>query len=210
MQNLETGKDKIKKIIDVLKVETIEPAKEEAKQIVSRAEEEAKEIINAAYRKKDEILKLAKEEREREKELFETSLTLSFRQALAAFKQDIEENLFDKELGNWLEKVTSDPNVVKELVTALVQAIAKEGTSADFSAIIPKTVSPEKVNGIIGEEILKKLREKKVVVGEFFGGVQLKLHDRKVIFDLSDQALKDLLSKYLRKEFRNILFRENG
>jgi V/A-type H+-transporting ATPase subunit E len=46
------------------------------------------------------------------------------------------------------------------------------------------------------------------VVGSFKGGAQLQWHDRKLTLDMSDDALKELLSTYVRKDFRKMLFGE--
>lgn len=206
MENLETGKDKIKKICDILKKETLQPAKQEAQQIVEVAGQEAHQIIRDAEAKAEQILNEAKAKMEKEKELFRSSLTQACRQGLEALRQDIENKLFNSALDGWLQKNTADPAVGAKLISALVQAIEKEGISADFSAIVPAQVPADKVNAALGQNIIDKLREKSVVVGDFIGGVQLKLHDRKLTLDVSDDALKELLGHYIRKDFRELLF----
>lgn len=206
MENLETGKDKIKKICDILKKETLQPAKQEAQQIVEVAGQEAHQIIRDAEAKAEQILNEAKAKMEKEKELFRSSLTQACRQGLEALRQDIENKLFNSGLDDWLQKNTADPAVGAKLISALVQAIEKEGISADFSAIVPAQVPADKVNAALGQDIIDKLKEKSVVVGDFIGGVQLKLHDRKLTLDVSDDALKELLGHYIRKDFRELLF----
>lgn len=206
MENLETGKDKIKKICDILKNETLKPAKEEARQIVEVAEQEALQIIRDAEAKADETLTAAMVKMEKEKELFQNSLKQSCRQGIEALRQEIECKLFNEALSDWLQKNTADPQVGAKLVQALVEAIQKEGTSADFTAFVPKSVPPEKINAILTKEILDKLQDHTVKVGDFMGGVQLKLHDLKLTLDLSDEALKELLGQYIRKDFRELLF----
>lgn len=206
MDNLETGKDKIKKICEVLKNETLEPAKQEGQRIVEGAHQQANTIVRAAEKKAADILAAAQEKIEKEKQLFKSSLVQACKQGKEALRQDIEEKLFNQELSSWIEKNTADPKTAATLISALVAALEKEGTSADFSAIIPKSLSADKVNVLLTQDILKKLKEKSVVVGDFIGGVQLKLHDQKLTLDLNDQALKELLGQYLRKDFRDILF----
>jgi cell division septum initiation protein DivIVA len=51
MDTIETGKDKVKKICEVLRKETIEPAIAEAKHILQTAQENADQIIEEAKRK---------------------------------------------------------------------------------------------------------------------------------------------------------------
>jgi V/A-type H+/Na+-transporting ATPase subunit E len=206
MENLDTGKDKIKKICEVLKNETLQPAKEEAQKILEIAEQEARNIIRDAESKAEDILQAAKSKMAKERELFESSMQQAYRQGEESLRQDIENKLFNSELISWISKQTADPHLAAKLINALVAALEKEGISADFSALIPPHVPAEKVNALLLKGILEKLREKSVVVGEFIGGVQSKLHDRKLTLDLSDEALKELIGQYVRKDFRRILF----
>jgi V/A-type H+/Na+-transporting ATPase subunit E len=207
MENLDTGKDKIKKICEILKTETLQPAKEEAQKILEVAEQEARNIIRDAEAKAENILLAAKSKMAKERELFDNSISQACRQGVESLRQDIENKLFNSELSSWIAKETSYPHVAAKLIEALVNAIEKEGTSADFSAFIASQVSPETVNALLVKDILNKLREKSVVVGEFIGGVQLTLHDRNMTLDLSDEALKELIGQYIRRDFRAILFK---
>lgn len=206
MEDLETGRDKIQKICDILKNETLEPAKQQAQGIIEEAEVQAHTMIRAAEKKVTEMIQSAQEQIEKERKLFQGQLTEALRQALEVLRQDIEQKLFNTELVAWVDKQTQDPKVGEKLITALVSAIEKEGTSADFSAYIPQSVPAEKVNALLAKQILSKLREKGVQVGDFKGGVQIKLHDRKLTLDLGDGAIVDLLARYLRKDFRELLF----
>lgn len=206
MDDLETGKDKIKKICEILKNESLEPAKDEAQKVVEVAQEQARTIIRDAESKAEDLLKKAGEKFEKERALFETSLQRAAGQAIESLKQAIEEKLFSHELVAWLDRQTADPKLAADLVAALVSAVDREGTSADFSALIPASVPAEKVTAALGETALAKLREGKVEVGNFAGGAQLRLHDQKLTLDLSDEALKELLGTYVRKDFRARFF----
>ena len=76
-----------------------------------------------------------------------------------------------------------------------------------MSAIIPQSVSAKEVNRFLGEGILNRLKEKSVELGEFAGGAQVKLHDKKMTIDITDKSLMELLSGYVRKDFRKLLFK---
>lgn len=207
MQNLETGKDKIKQICEILKNETLEPAKEQAQKIIQEAEEEAERIIAKAKVGAEEMMKEFKSAMAKEKELVVSSMKAASRQAVEALKQEIENTLFNRELTEWIEKEGSDPKIASQFINALVAAIEKDGVSADFSAYIASKISKEKVNALLAKDILAKLKEKSVVLGDFAGGVQIKLHDRNLTLDLSDTALKELLARYVRKDFRELIFK---
>ena len=206
MDDLETGKDKIKKICEILKNESLEPAKQEAQRIVEIAQNQAHEMIRAGEKKALASIDEARKRIGKEKELFQQSLAAGCKQALESLRQEIEKSLFNKEISDFVEKATKDEKVAAEMVTALIRAIEKEGTSADFSALIPQSLPVERVNRLLAKEMLEKLREKSVVLGDFLGGVQVKLHDKKLVLDVSDSSLKELLGKYLRKDFRTLLF----
>ncbi len=143
----------------------------------------------------------------KEKELVVSSMKAASRQAVEALKQEIENTLFNRELTEWIEKEGSDPKIASQFINALVAAIEKDGVSADFSAYIASKISKEKVNALLAKDILAKLKKKSVVLGDFAGGVQIKLHDRNLTLDLSDTALKELLARYVRKDFRELIFK---
>ena len=108
-------------------------------------------------------------------------------------------------LHNHVSQQTSDPKVVAKLVEVVIEAIEREGISADLSAIVCNSVSVKEVNAFLLDNMINKLREKSVVLGNFAGGIQVKLHDKQMILDISDEALVNLLNSY-RKGFRDLLF----
>ncbi|MFZ0566313.1 MAG: V-type ATP synthase subunit E, partial [Chlamydiales bacterium] len=173
---------------------------------IDEAQLKANQIIQDAETKAEASLKEASNRREREEKLFKSSLEAACRQGIMALRQDIENHLFNKELGKWIKKETADPNIGAKLITALVQAIEKEGIDADFSALIPTTISAEQVNALLLKEIVQKLRERSVIVGEFVGGVQLKLHDQNLTLDISDEALRELIGPFISDRFRELVF----
>lgn len=207
MNELETGKDKIKKICEILKNESLEPAKEEAQKIITEAQEESARMIQEAKQKADELFEANRKMMERERVVFEGSLSQACKQGMEALRQKIQEQFFNAELASWVKNNTTDPQIAAKLIEVLVEAVKKEGISANFSALIPSTIPAEKVNVILAKNILEKLKEKSVVVGDFNGGVRIKLHDQQLTLDLSDQAIYELLEKYLSRDFRELLFK---
>lgn len=207
MNDLETGKDKIKKICEILKNESLEPAKEEAQKILVSAQEEAEQIIQEAKQKANDILEEAKKSIQTEKQIFNSSLNQAFKQGLETLRQMIQKQLFNTELSDWVKKNTADPKVAAQLIEVVVKAIEKEGISSNLSAAISSQIPASKLNALLAKGILDKLKEKSVTLGNFNGGIQLKLVDDELTLDLSDQAIFELLEKYLRKDFRELLFK---
>ncbi len=207
-KTLEKGEDKIRKICLALKNETLEPAKEEAERIVVEAKKHAERILSEAKMEADKLIVLAKQTMEQERKVFHSSLEQASRQAQEELRQAIETELFDVELQKLVEKSTKDPQIIADLIKAIVHAIEKEGITANLSALVPKKLSTDQVNALLGKEILNRLKSGSVALDTFSGGVKVKLHDQRMTIDVSDTALLELLSNYVRKDFRKLLFKD--
>lgn len=206
MKGTETGKDKVKKICDILRRETLEPAEVEAEQIIRMGKAQAEEIVAAAQQEAEKIQLEARQEIERQKNVFQSSLSQACKQAIESLKQSIEEKLFNQELSRLMTKYTQDPKVLAQLITAVVKGIEKEGLEAVLSIYIPAAVTARAVNALLAHEILERLKEKSVLVGPLTGGIEIKLHNENMTIDVSDAALKELVANYIRKDFRELIF----
>jgi V/A-type H+/Na+-transporting ATPase subunit E len=207
MKEMESGNDKIKKICDAIKTQTIEPAKQRAEEIVENARLEAKEIKKNAEKARQEILLNADKELLQKENLCLSSIKSAAKQVIDQLKQDLENDFFAKNLNELISKSSSDPGTIAKLITAIVESIEKEGVDVDLSAIIPQKIGADKINLLLAKDILEKLREKKVIEGGFSGGAKVKMHDKQITIDISDEALTDLVARYIRKEFREMLFK---
>ncbi len=206
MKSLEKGQDKIQKICDKLRHETLEPAKKEALEILEEARKKAEGIKEEAERHAAQLIKQAKGQIEQERNVFYSSLQQSAKQTVEGLRQEIEHRLFNEELQQVLERQLADPKIIADIINGIVKAIEKEGLATDISAVIPRIVSAEDVNALLLEGIRKRLQNKPLELGSFAGGAQVKLHGKKMTLDLSDQAIKELLANYVRKDFRKLIF----
>lgn len=206
MKGLETGKEKIQKICDALKKETLEPAQQEAREIIENAHLQASEIVNAAQKKADELIKSAKTENEERSKIFQASLQLASRQSLDLLKQQIEEQLFDRQLSELISKETSDPKVIAELIRSVMKSMEEKGVEDEFVAVIPKNISPRSINALLGQQILEKLQQNSVTVGEFGGGAKIQLKGRRITIDMSDASIREMVGQYIRRDFREMIF----
>ena len=206
MKGLETGKDKVKKICEALRKETLEPAKQEAEEILAHAHAEAARIIEGARKAAEDLHAEVRAALERQKNVFNASLAHACKQALESLKQQIEERFFNRELKNLIARKTQDPQLIAELVRAVVRAIDKEGIDADLSAYVPAAVPADAINALLGKEVLDRLREKSVLIGSMDGGASVKLHNENITIDITDEALRELVASYARKDFREMFF----
>ncbi len=206
MKGTENGRDKVKKICDILRRETLDPAINEAEQIIHSAKEQAERIIASGLKEAEKIMDDANKEIARQKNVFQSSLGQACKQAISALKQSIEEKLFNQELGRVMTKYTQDPKVLAQLIAAVIKGLEKEGMDALLSVYVPASVPARSVNMLLAHEILEKLKEKSVLIGPLTGGIEVKLHQDNITVDVSDAALKELVANYIRKDFRELIF----
>lgn len=206
MKTLEKGQDKLKRICDVLKHETLEPAKQQAEEILNTAREQAEQIILEAKRQAKKIIDDSKQAIEQERKVFHSSLVQSSQQSLEALKQAIEQKLFNQNLENIVTEQISGQKIILKLIEAIIQGIKEEGVSKDFSLVIPKHCSPEEIAQGLSSEILNQLNKNPITVGSFNGGVQVKLLDKKLTLVITEKEISDYLKQYVRKDFRKFIF----
>lgn len=206
MKTLEEGQIKIKKICDQLKLETLEPAKLQAEKIIEEARKQSEQIIAEGEREAKRLIAQAHKNIEQERNVFHSSLQQSSKQAMEALRQDIEQKLFNEELQHQLDKQLGDPQILANLINAIVKDVEAKGIDSNIEVVISKQATPASINNLLLKEIQKKLEGKPLQLDSFTGGVQVKLVGKKMTIDLTDKTIKDLISKYIRKDFRQMLF----
>ena len=209
MKGIDTGKEKVKQICDILRRETLEPAKKNAEEILHTAEAEAAQILQVAKSEAEKIKAQAFQEMEKEKSVFQSSLNQACKQSLDNLKDSIEHNFFDDELSLLLKNSLQEPKVIADLIQAVILALQKEGMDADLDVIIPRAIPSKAINELLVSQIVTKLKNQSVSVGPIQGGIEVKIKKDNLTIDITDTALKEMVSKYIRKDFREILFRTN-
>jgi V/A-type H+/Na+-transporting ATPase subunit E len=206
MTELEKADFRIQEICEKIRSETLDPAKEEASAIVDRAKIEAEQIITAAKLKAEEQLILLQQRLEQERQVFTSSLEQACRQTQEQLKLKIEERFFNPALANWVEEQLGQEQSHAKLIDVLVEALHKEGIRSELSVIVPKKFSAAKINAELSEQVLKSLKNHSVELSDIGAGVRVKVADKHMMLDISAKALEDLVSSFIRKEFRNVFF----
>ncbi len=206
MKGLETGKDKVQKICDALRKETLEPAKQEAREIVENAHLAASEIEQVAKKKAEMEIRKAEKEIEERKKIFESSLAMACRQGIERMKQEIEHELFNRELFSLVEKEMGDPKAVAHILNAFMKAMEEKGIDDDFVAVIPKSIAPRTISSLLAAQVLDRLKKEGIAVGGFAGGAKVRLKERKITIDISDEAVREVIAQYIRRDFRDLIF----
>ncbi|MCB1082544.1 MAG: V-type ATP synthase subunit E, partial [Chlamydiia bacterium] len=166
-----------------------------AEKIVENARKEAARIHDDAKRKIEE-----------ERNVFQASIHLAAKKGVDQLKQEIEQNLFSPELKKLLGAKMNEADVVAQLISAIVGALEKEGVSGDLIGIVSKEVDVKAVNQALLKGIAGKLKGNGVEIGEIEGGAQVKIVDENLTIDLSEDATKKLLARFVRDDFRSVIF----
>jgi len=203
---MEKGRDKVKQICDIIRKEAIDPAVIEADTLIDEAKAKAEGIIAKARLDAEEILLKSRHEMEQKEMVFKVSLQQAVKQTLEELRQRVENKFFRDSLTPLIQKEMKDTKVLAQLINAIIKALEKEGISANLSAIIPKEVSARAVNELLLKEVIDRLKQKGVEGGEIQGGVIIKILGEKISLEITDEVLKNLLSQYIRKDFRELFF----
>lgn len=198
--------DKVKKICDALKAETLDPAKREAESLVNESKRKAKEIVEAARAEGEKLIAHAEEEIGKKRATAESALRLAARQTVEALKQRVESEFFNRELLGLVEVQLQKSDVIAKLIETVVVAIEKEGVEADLEVIVPRSIPADEVNKALGKAIIERLKSQGVILGDIKGGAEVKLVDKHITLDITDEALCNLLADYIRDDFRELIF----
>ena len=206
MDSVDTGKETVKRICEVLKEDTLNPAREEAESIIHKAKADAERITEDAQKQAKQMKEAAIKEIEGREKVFRSSLNVACKKTLEELKQNIEENLFAIGIKNFIGDQMKSPEIITKLIIAIISAIEKEGVDADLRAIIPSTVSVEEINQQLALEVLNRLEEKSVVLGKISAGVQVKMVNQDLTLDMTQGTLESLVSRYVREDFKALIF----
>jgi V/A-type H+/Na+-transporting ATPase subunit E len=202
---MESGKEKIRKICETLRKETLEPAELMAQHLLEEAKKKAQSIIAEAEEESARLIKKAHEEIHKEQRVFQASLSQAATQTLETLRQEIEHRLFAPELEKLFSQEMVKPEIIAELLRVIIKAIEKEGIAANLELIVPKAASVRDVTALLAEG----LRGKELSLGDFTGGAKVRIHEKNMSIEITDSALMEIVASYVRKDFREYVFNKH-
>lgn len=206
MKKLESGQDQLQRICDLLRHDTLEPALAEARRIESEAQHAAHKLMEEAHKKASERETASRQQIQREQEVFQQNLKQALKQAIDLLRQEIEHSLFRSALKSSLKAPLSNPDVMGQLIQVVIESIRKEGIHAPLLVEVGKVLSPQQIVQALGPAVSKELENGKIQIGSFPAGITVKIVDQDVTLDMSEAAVREWLGRFLRKDFRDMLF----
>lgn len=200
---LPSADSKVQEICDILKKETLDPAQEKANQIVQNAENEAKKRLQEAENQIAALKEQHARDLEREKNTQISAVQLSIQQAVLALRQSVTE-IFTEELQKLFQENLKKSDVCSKIIDALVQAVDKEGLSANLRVILPQSVTIQEILNSLVPAVKKRLEKGGIEVGKQVSGVILEVKDQNLGIAVTDETLLSLLQEGFTKELREV------
>lgn len=206
MSNLPSSQDKLGQLCELLQNRAIEPAQIQANKIIEDARREALRIIEEAKSQAQDLVLKTKTELAKEKEVAGSALKQAAAQAIARLRQEIENELVNKELGSLTRQTINAPSLIVDLLKQYLEMIKAKGWDKDFSVEISALPESKELATLIASECAQQLKEGRILSVLPEGGLRIKFHDRKITLDASESAICELLGQFLRKDLRTRLF----
>jgi len=204
MKHLETGSDKIKKICDTLRHETLEPAKQQARLILEQASDQAAAILQEARSQAELILENGKKMHEKERLIFEASMA----QAAKIFKEKLRLEIENRFLSKSLEEVTTqlfnEPALVAQIVSALIEGLKSKGQNGDFTLILSAHLDKDLFIEALASAVKGQIG--RVESTQMEQGVIVKCEGDDLRIDVNQSQMTQSLMEALRLDFRKFFY----
>lgn len=193
----------IKGLIEKIKRDGIEQARQSAEQIEAEAKARAEEILKKAKIEAEWLLQEAQEKITREKASSQALLHQAARDTLIELKKEIE-----RMLGNLICEQIREALSPREIAVIIKELITHEAKNAEAGIEVWMKKSDREA---LGRSFISELQErvKKEVVlkvsDEIRGGFIISFDRGKSHFDFTDKALAEYISGFLKPKLGKIL-----
>ncbi len=193
----------LKELIDKIKNDGVDAAKQEAEHIVARAESHAVEILDAAREEAEALRKAARADADK----FERSSKEAVRQAgrnLVLTVRDEIQTMFAQVMEQETSKAMS-ADVMADVVKAAVSALGS-GSAGDFDVVVPEARMKELEAGL--RAALAGQMSAGMEIRPFKGldaGFRLGKKDGSVFYDFSAGEIAAMLGRYLNPALAALL-----
>lgn len=205
MQLLDSGEEKVKKICETIREQTLDPAKDEAKSIIEHAISEADKIVKRARVEAAELHEKAKQQCQQEKKVLASALNIACKQTLQALRQEIEISVFNSDLKSMISQAL-DEKVINRFLEVILEGLKKDGMDSDFEIFLTKNLSKEELSKNLAAQLLDKVNNKSIDLENRAKGFVLTIKDKDMSLEFSDEILAQILSNYVREDFRKLIF----
>jgi len=204
MKHLDTGSDKIKKICDAIRHETLEPAKQQARLIIEQASDQAATIIQEARKQAEIILETSKKQHDKEKHIFESSMTHAAKLFIEKLKINIEDHFLSQVLRKLSQNIFTDSEACAKIVDSLIHGFSNKSLAGDLTVILDKGLDKSEFVKFLSQEVKSKMKD--VENSHKIEGVVLKSVADDLRLEINQEQLTESLLETLRADFRKYFY----
>lgn len=210
----------VQELIDKLKNQGVSEGERQAEEILKEAHNKAARILAHAQTEADKLLSEARHTLDVERASSHEAIKTAFRDTEIALRSKVRE-AFSAHLRRLVSLELEDKNFLKELVLAIASVKTDEiAQASQVEVLLPPKIFETDENGThlsqdgnrrmrhlvlgITDGMLRKGIELKASTG-VKGGIKVRLTGKDLELDLTDEAITDLLLKYLLPRYREIV-----
>lgn len=211
----------VQALIDRLKSEGVSAGQSEGDEILSKARVKADEIVSEAQKRADALLADARAEAAREKAATEDGLKVAARDLVLSLRNELGDRI-QQEAGRLVGTTLGDEQFLEKLILAMAGNAKDNASVVDtepMEIVLPEKVvtfeelkqSPEAVEpGTLTHFVIalagEALRDGVTFsTAPGFDGIKVKLTDRNVSIDLTEEAIATLLKRHLQPRLRAVM-----
>lgn len=210
----------VQELIDKLKNQGVSEGQRQAEQVLKEAHNKASRILTQAQAEADKLLSETRHTIEVERKSSHEAIKTAFRDTEIALRSKVRE-AFSAHLKRLVSLEFEDKDFIKQLVLAIASAKTADITQASqVEVLLPSKIFESDESGThlskegkkrmqhlvlgITQDMLREGIELKAST-DIKGGIKVRLSGKDIELDLTDEALSELLLKYLLPRYREIV-----
>ena len=184
-------------LLDKIHNDGIAKAEQEKEAIIAAAKEEAARIVAEAKEQAENLKKSARTEAQADQDKANAAIRQAARDAVIALKADLLAKLNAVVHSCIGEAMT--PEVMKQIILTMAQSYAKDANAGESLEVLISKQEQEQTQAFLKEQLLKELKASPVIelTTDFNSGLQISFRDSDVYFDFSDDALAEVLCRFV-------------
>ena len=184
-------------LLDKIHNDGIAKAEQEKEAIIAAAKEEAARIVAEAKEQAENLKKSAQTEAQAGQDKANDAIRQAARDAVIALKADLLAKLNAVVHSCIGEAMT--PEVMKQIILTMAQSYAKDANAGESLEVLISKQEQEQTQAFLKDQLLKALKASPVIelTTDFNSGLQISFRDSDVYFDFSDDALAEVICRFV-------------
>lgn len=184
-------------LLDKIHQDGIAKAQQEKELIITAAKKEAEQMVAEAKAQAEDLKKKARTEAAAEQEKANAAIRQAARDAVIALKADLLAKL--KSVVHSCIGEAMTPEIMKQIILTMAQSYGKNANTDGSLEVLISKKEQDQAEAYLKARLLAELKAEPVIelTNEFNSGLQISFRDNDVYFDFSDDALAEVLCRFV-------------